>query len=79
MDCSPSRSSIHGIFQARVLEWGATAFSELLSRSQRIYASYKFPDEADAADLGDHTLRTTALQDKVKNKDSRATVFRFQP
>jgi len=27
MDYSPSGSSIHGIFQARVLEWGATAFS----------------------------------------------------
>ena len=24
MDCSPPGSSIHGIFQARVLEWGAT-------------------------------------------------------
>ena len=28
MDCSPAGSSIHGIFQARVLEWGAVAFSE---------------------------------------------------
>ena len=28
MDCSPPGSSIHGSFQARVLEWGATAFSE---------------------------------------------------
>ena len=27
MDCSPQGSSIHGIFQARVLEWGAIAFS----------------------------------------------------
>ena len=27
MGCSPSGSSVHGIFQARVLEWGATAFS----------------------------------------------------
>ena len=26
-DCSPLGSSIHGIFQARVLEWGAIAFS----------------------------------------------------
>ena len=26
-DCSPPGSSIHGIFQARVLEWGAIAFS----------------------------------------------------
>ena len=29
MDCSPPGSSVHGIFQARVLEWGAIAFSEL--------------------------------------------------
>ena len=28
MDCSLPGSSVHGIFQARVLEWGATAFSE---------------------------------------------------
>ena len=27
VDCSPPGSSIHGIFQARVLEWGAIAFS----------------------------------------------------
>ena len=27
MDCSLPCSSIHGIFQARVLEWGAIAFS----------------------------------------------------
>ena len=27
MDCSPPGSSIHGIFQARVLEWGAIPFS----------------------------------------------------
>ena len=27
MDCTLLGSSIHGIFQARVLEWGAIAFS----------------------------------------------------
>ena len=27
MDCSPPGSSAHGILQARVLEWGAIAFS----------------------------------------------------
>ena len=31
MDCSPPGSSAHGIFQARVLEWGAIAFSECYS------------------------------------------------
>ena len=29
MDRSPPSSSIHGIFQARVLEWGAIAFSDI--------------------------------------------------
>ena len=28
MDCSPPGSSAHGIFQARVLEWDAIAFSK---------------------------------------------------
>ena len=27
MDCSPPGPSVHGIFQAKVLEWGAIAFS----------------------------------------------------
>ena len=27
IDCSPPGSSVHGIFQARVLEWGVIAFS----------------------------------------------------
>ena len=30
MDCSLQGSSMHGIFQARVLEWDAIAFSEIL-------------------------------------------------
>ena len=30
MDCSPLGSSIHGVFQARVLDWGAIAFSSIL-------------------------------------------------
>ena len=28
MDCSPPGSSVHGIFQAGVLEWGAIAYSD---------------------------------------------------
>src|SRR5574337_591337 len=30
MDCSPPGSSVHGIFQARVLEWVANSFSNNL-------------------------------------------------
>ena len=36
MDCSPPGSSIHGIFQARVLEWGAIAFSSILVKRRLI-------------------------------------------
>ena len=42
MDCSPPGSSIHGIFQARVLEWGAIAFSitiQYLPTQQHFYVN----------------------------------------
>ena len=39
MDCSLPSSSIHGIFQARVLEWGAIAFSSRSSQNCSISAS----------------------------------------
>ena len=32
MDCNLPGSTIHGIFQARVLEWGAIAFSDLIAQ-----------------------------------------------
>ena len=37
MDYSPPGSSVHGIFQARVLEWRAIAFSESLTRKSQFY------------------------------------------
>ena len=42
MDCSLPGSSVHGIFQARVLEWGTSAFSILLDNNfiySRVYMS----------------------------------------
>ena len=39
MDYSPPSSSTHGIFQARVLEWGAIAFS---IRSSSVFFKIKF-------------------------------------
>ena len=38
MDCSPSGSSVPGIFQARVLEWGAIAFSEFIPKKVQIFS-----------------------------------------
>ena len=45
MDCSLPGSSVHGIFQARVLEWGAIAFSE--EYTEELYKKYHDPDNHD--------------------------------
>ena len=39
MDCSPPGFSVHGIFQAGVLEWGAIAFSTELEHMLVIHLS----------------------------------------
>ena len=49
MDCSLPGSSVHGIFQARVLEWGAIAFSTeepgmLQSTGSQKVTCYQFPN-----------------------------------
>ena len=41
MDCSLPGSSIHGIFQARELEWGAIAFSTMEYYSMEYYSIIK--------------------------------------
>ena len=40
MDCSLRGSSVHGIFQARVLEWGAIAFSAFIFYSIPNHKAY---------------------------------------
>ena len=45
MGCSPPGSSAHGIFQARVLEWGAIAFSDTLPTGGHISGRY-IPSQA---------------------------------
>ena len=42
MDCSLPGSSIHGIFQAKVLEWGAIAFSIMSLQSITILYTLHF-------------------------------------
>ena len=39
MDCSLPGSSVHGIFQARVLEWVAIAFSDPLEEGTATHSS----------------------------------------
>ena len=47
MDCSPPGPSVHGIFQARVLEWVAIAFSSL----HTIKFNLKFKTTNDFSDI----------------------------
>ena len=58
MDCSLPGSSIHGIFQARVVEWGAIAFS---ANMQYLLFSWGFPsssvDEESTCNARDPSLR----------------------
>ena len=57
MDCSLPGSSVHGIFQARVLEWGAIAFSKVLPQYHSFYF-HLFPNDLILYG-GLKTLRTT--------------------
>ena len=43
MDCSLPGSSVHGILQARVLEWGATAFSHAKAKEALIIRNQLLP------------------------------------
>ena len=50
MDCSPPGSSVHGIFQARVVEWGAIAFSILLAAAAAAKSLQSCPTLCDPRD-----------------------------
>ena len=47
MNCSLPGSSVHGIFQARVLEWGAIAFSGITNRNCLLIEDFNFLETQD--------------------------------
>ena len=49
MDCSLPGSSVHGIFQARVLEWGAIAFSCVFLEDNMTLATTDSPTSMEEA------------------------------
>ena len=73
MDCSLPASSIHGIFQARVLEWGTIAFSEIVyldyikSVLLRISLNLKLFNEGNIK-WNKHNLFSTLCRTKYKLK-----------
>ena len=61
MDCSLPGSSVHGIFQARVLEWGAIAFSVPYAKDNTIMG------RREVSDSHTHTLQNgTRLKQNIK-------------
>ena len=55
MDCSPPGSFIHGIFQARVLQWGAIAFFKVISDQISRSVVLTLSDPMDCSLLGSST------------------------
>ena len=68
MDCSPQGSSVHGILQTRVLEWGVIAFSlsraELLIFNEVQFISSFFPVVSKLLLLYDTIDKTSRLKMK---------------
>ena len=69
MDCSPPGSSVHGIFQARILEWGAISFS----RNATIALIYYAMLEGHLTKFNAHdNLTVLLLLSLLNSKDVRA-------
>ena len=56
MDCSPPGPSVHGIFQARVLEWGAIAISEALSGTTIYHGEAGWSGDAGITTVGEKRM-----------------------
>ena len=64
MDCSLPGSSVHGIFQARVLEWGAIAFSQVnsskhLKKKLCQFSTISSPKQRQSEHVLTHSMRTS--------------------
>ena len=66
MDYSPPGSSIHGIFQARVLEWVAIAFSKALSIIRQM-GKYYFPPHRGWSEDKAASSKASLVAQLVKN------------
>ena len=78
MDCSLPGSSIHGIFQARVLEWVAIAFSFVLFKSLQILTGLELEFLSATLDIIDHFLSgSTDVYDALHETKWLLTILNF--
>ena len=78
MDYSRSGSSIHGIFQARILEWGAIAFSELLPRTMQIPIVIEMDVEGVSASRSLASVSRNETATEVEKKDESEVLLAFK-
>ena len=71
MTCSPPGSSVHGIFQARTLEWGAIAFSGFRYDLNQIPYGYtvEVRNRFKGLDLKDRVPDELCTEVRDKNQD----------
>ena len=68
MDCSLPSSSVHGIFQAPVMEWGAIAFSNIMDTILTAFHDLMAISLRDGRDI---SLCNTFLKISVKTESQR--------
>ena len=78
MDCSLPGSSAHGIFQARVLEWGAIAFSGACSYKHTDFVSIIFKLKSLEVILVPFAT-VLKLQNSIKFRTINTSIFRSIP
>ena len=75
MDCSLPGSSIHGIFQARVLEWSAIAFSESNPKEYQIVRTHTketiWIQDLASSNHQEHPAQDTSSKQQTKQKYKR--------
>ena len=78
MDCSLPGSSVHGIFQASVLEWGAIAFSGACSYKHTDFVSIIFKLKSLEVILVPFAT-VLKLQNSIKFRTINTSIFRSIP
>ena len=73
MDCSPPGSSIHGIFQARVPEWGAIAFSVLNAKLLQSCLTLCVPMDCSPPGSSVHRILQARILEWVSMPSSRGS------
>ena len=69
VDCSPSSSSVHGILQARVLEWVAISFSRVSSRPR---------DQTQVSHIAGRRFNLCTTREPLKYKNPSTNIKDFK-